>query len=410
MEEIYLEPYHHFLVRAKFLFPFPQDPLLDGAIEIKNKRVVQIGSYKSLKKESVKAKFIDLEDLVIMPVLTNAHMHLELSALRFRVSSTGKFTLWVRQLLKKREELSPIEIKESAQIAANELLREGIGVIGEISNTALTIDILSNLPLSGYIFQEIISFKGNYNLRDLKDPSSHLKITYSAHAPYTVSPLLLQAIKTYNLKRKKLFILHCAESEEEMEFLEKGKGPLVDLLKERGQWNESFKPPKISPVQYLDSLGVLDENTMLIHVIHLKEEDFKILADRKVKICLCPRSNLYTGAGFPNLPKMLAHNLKIGLGTDSLASNDKLSIFEEVKTLFSFYPEVSPLKLLKIATSDGAAILGFEKYGTLKIGSYANFIALSTSTTLSDLIRKTLEEFIISEKEIKYRFYANFNT
>lgn len=149
---------------------------------------------------------------------------------------------------------------------------------------------------------------------------------------------------------------------------------------------------------------------MLIHVIHLKEEDFKILADRKVKICLCPRSNLYTGAGFPNLPKMLAHNLKIGLGTDSLASNDKLSIFEEVKTLFSFYPEVSPLKLLKIATSDGAAILGFEKYGTLKIGSYANFIALSTSTTLSDLIRKTLEEFIISEKEIKYRFYANFNT
>lgn len=146
----------------------------------------------------------------------------------------------MRQLLKKREELSPIEIKESAQIAANELLREGIGVIGEISNTALTIDILSNLPLSGYIFQEIISFKGNYNLRDLKDPSSHLKITYSAHAPYTVSPLLLQAIKTYNLKRKKLFILHCAESEEEMEFLEKGKGPLVDLLKERGQWNESL--------------------------------------------------------------------------------------------------------------------------------------------------------------------------
>lgn len=408
MEEILIDPYHHFLVRSKYLFPFPLDPLLDGAIEIRNNRIVRVGLYKDLKKEKTSGKFIDLEDLVIMPVLTNAHLHLELSALRFRIPPSGKFIHWVRQLLKKRETLSPLETKESAKIASQELLREGIGIIGEITNSALTIEVLKDLPLCGYIFQEIISFRGNYTLKELRDFSPHIKITYSPHAPYTVSPLLLQAIKAYNQKRKKIFTLHCAESLEEIEFFYTGLGPIAELLKERGQWNESFTPPKTSPVKYLDALGLLDERTLLVHALHLEEDDYKILAKHKVKICLCPRSNLYTGAGFPNLPKLLAYNLDLLIGTDSLASNDRLSIFEEIKTLYTFYPEISPLKLLKMATSEGAKILGFEEYGTLKKGSYANFIVLSTSSPLSTSLNRALEEFISCDKEVKYRFYAGF--
>lgn len=408
MEEIFIKPYHHFLVRAKYLFPFPLNPLIDGAIEIKDNRIIRVGAYKDLKKEKGSQKLIDLEDLVIMPVLTNAHLHLELSALRFRIPPSGKFILWVRQLLKKRGTLSPLETVDSAKIASQELLKEGIGIIGEITNSALTIEVLKDLPLCAYIFQEIISFRGNYTLKDLKDISSKIKLTYSPHAPYTVSPLLLQAIKAYNQKRKKIFTMHCAESLEEIEFLKTGGGPIAELLKERGQWNESFTPPKTSPVKYLDSLGLLDDRTLLVHALHLEEDDYPILANRKVKICICPRSNLYTGAGFPNLPKLLSYQIEVVIGTDSLASNDRLSIFEEIKTLYSFYPDISPLKLLKIATSEGAKFFGFEEYGTLKEGAYANFIAISTSSPLSSSLDKALEEFIITEKEVKYRFYAGF--
>lgn len=114
--------------------------------------------------------------MVVLPVLTNAHLHLELSALRFRIPPSGKFLLWVRQVIKKRADLTPIEIKESATFALNELLREGIGVIGEVTNSALTVEILSKSPLYGYIFQEIINFKGSSPLSELKDFSPRLRL------------------------------------------------------------------------------------------------------------------------------------------------------------------------------------------------------------------------------------------
>ena len=410
MEEIFLEPHHHFLVRAKYLLTLESPPLiLDGAIHIKDQRILSLGSFKEIEKEVCGAKFIDLEDLILMPVLTNAHLHLELSALRFRIPPTGRFILWVRQVIKRRSELSPIEIKESINFAIKELLREGIGIVGDVGNSALSLEPLLQSPLSGYLFQEIINFKGDrISLSPLEEFSKRIKLTYSPHAPYTVSPLLIQAIKAYTRKRKRLFTIHLAESQEEIQFLRDGTGPIAALLKERNQWNESFSPPGISPVKYLDSLGVLDENTLAIHSIHLTEEDFEILSKRGVKVCLCPRSNLYTGAGFPDLPRFLKYGIKLCLGTDSLASNDRLSIFEEMKTLLNFYPSTDPLLILKMGSVEGAKILGFEEYGTLREGAFANFLAISTSQPLTEKPPHFYREFIFVEKEVKYRFYGNY--
>lgn len=410
MEEIFLEPHHHLLIRTKYLLTLEEPPLiLDGALEVKNQRILKCGSFRDLKNEVTSAKFIDLEDLVLMPVLTNAHLHLELSALRFRIPPTGKFILWVRQVIKKREELSPIEIKESINFAIKELLREGIGIVGDVGNSALSLDPLLKSPLSGYLFQEIINFKGERaSLSSQEDFSGKIKLTYSPHAPYTVSPLLIQAIKAYTRKRKRLFVIHLAESQEEIQFLKDGTGPMAALLMERNQWNPSFSPPGVSPVKYLDSLQVLDKDTLAIHCIHLSEEDFEILSKRGVAVCLCPRSNLFTGAGFPNLPCLLRYGIKICLGTDSLASNDRLSIFEEMKTLLNFYPDTDPLLILKMGSVEGAKILGFEKYGTLKPGSFANLLALSTSFPLPENTSTFAKEFIFAEKEVKYRFYASY--
>lgn len=410
MEEVFFEPYHHFILRSKYLLSLNEEPLLlDGAIEVKNLKIIRYGPFKVLKKEVSSAKLIDLEDLILMPVLTNAHLHLELSALRFRIPPTGNFILWVRQVIKKRRELSPLEMKESASLAIRELLKEGIGIVGDVGNLALTLEPLSRSPLSGYFFQEILNFKGGKTtLSPLEEFSERLKLTYSAHAPYTVSPLLIQAIKAYTKRKKRLFVIHLAESQEEVQFLKEGTGPVAELLKDRGQWNEAFTPPGISPVKYLDALKVLDENTLAIHCIHLEEEDYRILSERRVKICLCPRSNLYTGAGFPNLSRLIKSGLKICLGTDSLASNDRLSIFEEMKTLLHFYPDTDPFLLLKMGSIHGAEILGFENYGTIREGAFANFMALSTSYPLSEKPLEFAREFLFSEKEVKYRFYANY--
>ena len=408
MEEIHLQNYHHYLLRAKWIFPVLTPPILNGAIEIKGKNIVKVGNYKELSKEVTSAKIIDFEEAVIVPSLVNAHTHLELSALRFRVPSTGNFISWVKNVIKLRESLTPVEMKESAKITLNNLWKDGIGIIGDVGNTAITLDLLCNSLFYGYFFQEVLSFKGNYSLKELKlkAPCINFKITYSAHAPHTVAPLLIQAIKSYNRRRKKLFCIHCAESQEEVEFLKTGEGSWAHLLKEKRQWNESFTPPQTTPVKYLHQLGVLDKNTLLIHAIHLDEEDLKILKENQVKICICPKSNLYIGVGIPKLKELLSAGIEVCIGTDSLASNDNLSIWEELKTIYTLYPDVSPEDLLKLATLNGAKILGFNKMGAILPGYIPNFLVINVKEYLNDSAEDTLKTLINSEKEVTYRVYA----
>lgn len=409
MGELKLQPYHHYLIRAKWVLPVISQPILDGGVEIKNQKIVNVGRFKDVSKEAVLAKFIDFEETVVLPALVNAHTHLELSALRFKLSPAfGDFVSWVRNVIKLRQELSLIDIRESARMVLYHLWRDGIGIIGDVGNTAITLDLLCKSPFYGYFFQEVISFKGGYNLKEiqLKAPSSNFKITYSAHAPYSVSSLLLQAIKSYNKKRKRIFCLHCAESLEEKEFLEKGEGSIKELLKERGQWDENFIPPGLSPIKYLDSLKLLDEETLLVHVIHIDEEDLKILKRAKTKICICLRSNLFIGVGIPKIKELLSAGLDICLGTDSFASNDKLSIWEEMKTVYTYYPDISPEEILKMATFNGAKALGFDKMGAIFPGYSPHILIVEVRDYLSEKPEEMLRSLINSEKEVKFRFYV----
>lgn len=409
MGELKLQPYHHYLIRAKWIIPILSKPILDGAIEIKNKKIVKVGKFKEIHREAVFVKFLDFGETVILPALVNAHTHLELSGLRSKLSPFyGDFISWVRNVIKLKQEMSLVEIRESAKLVLYHLWREGVGIIGDVGNTAITLDLLCNSPFYGYFFQEVISFKGGYNLKEIqfKAPSSNFRITYSAHAPYSVSPLLLQAIKSYNKKRNKLFCIHCAESLEEIVFLKKGEGPLQELLKERAQWNENFVPPGVSPIKYLDSLKLLDEYTLLIHAVHVDEEDLKILEKTKPKICICLGSNLFIGVGIPKIKEFLKAGLDICIGTDSLASNDKISVWEEMKTIYTYCPDISPEEILKMATLNGAKILGFDKMGAIFPGYYPNILVLEIKDNLSEKPGDILRTLINAEKEIKFRFYV----
>jgi cytosine/adenosine deaminase-related metal-dependent hydrolase len=406
MEEILIHPKEHYLFRAKVIIPVTKPPIFSGCVEIKDQRIVGIYSYKELRQASPKAKFIDLEDLVLFPALANVHTHLELSALRFRILPSGSFINWLHQVIKKRETLTPVEMADSARFALLELWREGISILGDVGNTGITIPVLNESPLRGYFFEEILCFKGKIELKDRQSINGRVKTTYSAHSPYTVTPIMIQAIKSYTRRHKTPFMIHCAESQEEVDFLLRGEGPLVNLLVSRRKWDESFTVKGFTPVSYLESLGVLDENTILVHCVHLTEEDLRILKKRNPIICLCPRSNLYTGAGIPKLPQLLACGLRVVLGTDSLASVDRLSIFEEIKTLHSFYPEVPATELLLMATQRGAKVLGFDGACQLTEGATPDLLAISLSFPLIEDPEKALIEFIRAEKKIVYRIHA----
>ncbi len=364
------------LYRARYLIPVIGRPLENGALISVEGRIIDVGPYTKVKKGHLGPEQ-DLGEVALLPALVNVHTHLELSALKWRLTPSGSFVSWVKNLLRVRSNIKAEEFVKAARQALKSMWHEGIGLLGDHGNTGLSISLLRESPLTAVFFREVIDFQGKSSLKDyLKDHLNDPKITFSLapHAPYTVSPLLLQAIKAWTKKYNLPFSLHVAESPEEVEFLMTGKGPIRELLEGRGQWSASFVAPGLRPVKYLDRLGILDEDTICVHLSQATEKEISLLSRRRARPCICLRSNTFLGVGIPKVNLMLKLGLKPCLGTDSLASNDKLSILAEMATVHRFFPEISPEIIFKMATIWGAEALKQQGIGYIAPGARADLL------------------------------------
>ena len=155
---------------------------------------------------------------------------------------------------------------------------------------------------------------------------------------------------------------------EEILFLRTGKGPLKDLLEERGMEPDQWRPPECGGVAYLDRLGFLDSLSLCVHVVHVSQEEIQLLKRSGAGVCLCPRSNLFLGHGIPPVARLLEAEIPCGLGTDSLASNHDLNLFKEMAVLVD-QCGIGPDTVLAMATLHGARNLGMAGlYGSLEKG------------------------------------------
>ncbi|WP_457755502.1 amidohydrolase family protein [Thermodesulfatator indicus] len=393
------------LYRSKYLLPIIKEPVENGAIIAAEGLIIDSGPYKQVKKGFI-GEEVDLGHSLLLPALVNAHTHIELSAFKWRLSPTSSFVSWIKKLIRLRQEITPEEYIKSARLGLKEMWQAGIGLIGDHGNTGLSVPLLKDSPFRAVFFREVIDFQGRTNLKEfLKDQLSDPKVVLSLapHAPYTVSPILMQAIKKWTQKYRLPFSLHVAESPEEVEFLLHGKGPIKELLKERGQWPSSFVAPGLRPVFYLDRLEILDENTICVHLTQASSQELALLAKRKAKPCLCPRSNTFLGVGFPQVEEMLALGLEPCLGTDSLASNDYLSIFAEIAALKQYFPALSPDILLKMATWWGAKALKQKDMGYIDKGAIADLLILPAE---GEKLEHILEELVTKPPQQIGRLYG----
>ncbi len=368
------------------MVPVVSPAIEDGGVVVANGRILRVGKFTELQK-GLRAIIKEHPEHLLIPALVNAHTHLELSifaelgGVTNGFTPTGDIISWIRKLIKRRQGYNPAAGEEilAMDAAVKALRNSGIGLVADIGNQSQARYLSTEGLIEVRFFLEFLGLSKQAE----KDAVCRLETTpeeiaCTAHGPHSTARGLIVALKKRARTRGELFPIHVAESTPELEFLLTGKGPFRELLAELGAWDGTFTPPGTGAVDYLDRLGVLDEKTLCVHCVHLTSKEIDLLAKRRAKVCLCPGSNRYLGVGKADLYKFIGRGLLPALGTDSLASNQRLSIWREMTILWEDHPEVLPETIFRMATLAGAENLGCERtLGALAPGKKASFLAVS---------------------------------
>lgn len=375
------------LHRAPWIVAVTQPVLPDGAVAVKDGRIIDVGPFAELGKQYPGSQITEHAGCALLPPLVNAHIHLELSHIRIPEVTgplTG-FTDWIGRLLASREETGSTgeRVEQAARTTLLGQYETGVIGIGDIGNTDIGEKLAAEFPGILVHFHEVLgrSQKSRKAILARMETAPHTK-RFTAHAPYSTHPELIQAIKKRAGRLGHPFPIHTAEPSSENELLSSGTGELFDFLVQRGFINNSFRPPagidNRGSVQYLHSLGVLDEQTICVHCIHVSDAEIRLLADSRTKVCLCPGSNRFLHVGRAPVKKFLDHGILPALGTDSRASNPEISIWREMQIIRSVHREVLPEDILAMATLGGARAIGIDQeYGTLETGKKSVFLAVN---------------------------------
>jgi len=390
--------------RAAWVCPIDQLPIKDGLVIVEAGRIVSIGSGEPGLAAVASAEgavgsrdtLTDLGNVVLMPGLINAHIHLELSWLRGRVPPAGKFTDWVKQMMGARggvERSGDAAVLEAMQAAIRELQASGTVAVGDISNSLTSPAAMRAAGLDGVVFHELLGFKERdgslvERTRDSRAAvAGGVAISLAPHAPYSTSPELFRAIRAaVDQSARPIMSVHLGESPEEIELLASGTGPWRGMLESIGVWRDDWAVPACGPVEYLDRLGVVDARTLVVHGVQLDDAALARLAAIGATLVTCPRSNQWVGVGWPPIERFYQAGVAVAVGTDSLASVDDLNLFNELKTMRALAPRVPASRLLESATLAGARALGLDAdLGSLTPGKRAQILAITLPGPVDDI-------------------------
>jgi len=326
----------------------------------------------------------------LMPGLVNVHTHLELGALKGKLPCGQGFQTWVQTLIRLRSALTQSEIRLGIDKGIAELLQSGCFAAGEISSLGRSSSAFFNSSLAGVWFYEFLG-EDTASIPILKSGQSK-NISVAGHAPHTTSPLLLKKLKQAARLNGLPFSVHLAESEDEIEFLQTGRGAWADFLKSRNIDFSGWGLPCQTPLQYIKQLNLLDSETILVHLLRASgQQAFRQIAERGAWVCLCPRSNRNLHNRLPHVNKMRQAGVRLCLGTDSLASVSSLSLFDEMAFLTRAFPSIPAHAILEIATCNGARALGIDQYyGTLEPGKASRMLYVSVNVSNEAALMETI--------------------
>ncbi len=342
----------------------------------------------------LETKVVDWGDAIILPGLVNSHTHLELSRLSKESLPASSFTGWLSGLIRERGQWTPEAYLEAVTSGAMQSMASGTTLVADISASGWSRQALKWAKVRKVVFEEVVSLAPGMAITILDgliarleraEPDHLLSCSASPHAPYSVSAELYRATAEMAHQRGVRLATHVAETLPELEFLKSGSGEFRDFLDRLGVLPDGWVPPRMTPIAYLDSLGVLAKPALLVHCNYLDEDSMSRILSRNCSVVYCPRSHSYFGHQPHPVRRMLDMGINVALGTDSLACNDSLSVLDEMRFLFKNRPDLKCDEIFRMATLNGAVALDFGGVlGRLRRGSWADMTVLRLPETLND--------------------------
>jgi len=358
---------------AQYLFTNRDHPLRRAVISVKDDgTIVKIEETGGNLQEKANVEFYNG---IIIPGFVNCHSHLELSHLRGLISPGTGLAEFIKQIRSIRE-ADENTILDSSLSADQEMYQAGIVLCADICNTSTTFDIKTKSRIRYINLIELFGINSSAARQRLDETIELLKLSRERgieswlvpHSAYSISRSLFRLLKQ-ETPANRITSVHFMESEDESIFLSGKQGNIYNSYIESGLLNgpaETF-PDHASVI--LDQITP-SGNLILVHNSFVDRHTINEVKKRnRIFWCLCPNSNLYISNILPPLDLLTIEDCDIVIGTDSLASNNQLSILEELKTIQKAYPETRLEDLIRWATLNGAKALGEEmNLGALEPG------------------------------------------
>jgi 5-methylthioadenosine/S-adenosylhomocysteine deaminase len=369
------------------VLPISAPPIENGTVAVANGRIAYVGE----RSDAPRGDDRDLGDALLMPGLVNAHSHLELTVLRGFLEDLD-FVQWIMRLnMVKRAILDRDRMLDAARLGLTEGIRNGVTTYADTCDSGVAFDAMLEAGVRGIVYQEVFGPDPaqcarsiddlRAKVRDLRTRETPLvRIGVSPHAPYTVSDPLYQAVGAYALEEKLPVAVHIAESEVERQLVERGDGVFAEGLRRRGI---DVRARARSSVELLKNNRVLDARPLLIHCVRVDGADVDVVAATRCPVAHCPVSNAKLGHGTSPLLELLAAGVTVGLGSDSVASNNRMDMLAEARaTILAQRARVARHDVLcardalRLATLGGARALGIDRdVGSLEVGKSADLAA-----------------------------------
>lgn len=378
---------------ANYILPVSSEPVKDGVVAVSEQGEI-IKIYDRDSAESIKEP-IDYHEGVIVPGFVNSHCHLELSHLHKKIPYGKGLLPFLKTVLKERG-ASDAGVLQAMKKADKAMFDNGIVAVGDISNNSLSKTVKEDSSIYYHTFVEMVGFdpeKADEVFKSglaVKEEFYPLPASITPHSPYSVSKELFKYFRTYSEEKENIFSVHNQETEEENKLYRYKTGGFLQFYESLGLDVGFFKPQARNSVQSVIPLLPKNQKILLVHNTYtsLKDIYFVRRFGRDVTWCFCPNANLNIENRLPKLEMFLPHDFNILLGTDSLASNDKLSILSELKTLGKHFPSIPLTTTIKWATLNGAKFLGIDHYfGSIERGKRPglNLITDTQGVKLSSL-------------------------